>query len=510
MARKGSRKRRPPGASDLQRKRFVPGSGHDEEAFFQPGGGRTETARRLEADAGVRIVPDSPAADRLDANALTRGDTIHFAPGKFQPASAQGRELIGHELAHVAQQRQGRVRPTLRSRGVAINTEPGLETEARLAGRAAAHGAPVALPGPRPPAGSGAGPAVVQGDFAVAPTVADPEFEELSADDIAGAVRYNSVVLTEADEISTIRDVLGISREPAEVNEDLVRAVARYQAQYGLDQDGYLGPGTAGQLADELEAVAARLGDRAEVGSDTRMAVAAAARRMRLRAQVRRRRGRLAHQEFVGDRLAPAGVVTAREGDVFGTVTGVESIEYTGRGAAAAEWLQFVRLYIYGFAPGSRTRVNMTGGVGTSGSGGGTLALSTPGTINWGLDSGTASPFYGDAGADQVVGRSNVMFDRTGGATGNATAATFAASQTPALDRVRMHFVFDAYLVRNDRVRYRLRWTATSYYDVAAGAVTRTRGPRFTSGGPGTGAATTIRAAQRTALDARFPANTVR
>lgn len=508
MARGPRKKKRPPVAPS-SRERFFPAGSKEtsEDSFFQPAAPPRQTADRLEADSGVRMVPDSPVATRLGANALTRGDTVHFAPGKFDPTSDRGRELIGHELAHVAQQRQGRVRPSLRARGAQINTDPGLEAEAAQAGQAAARGAPLAVPGP-PATGGGTGPAVVQGDFAVAPTVADPVFEELDADQIASAIRSDSVAFTEADEIAEIRDILGIPAEPGVVDETFVRAVARYQAQYGLDQDGLVGAGTAGQLADELEAAAARLGDGAEIGTDTKMAVAPAARRMRLRAQVRRTRGRLAHQGFVGDRLDPTGVVTARQGDRQAGNSNLESIEYTGTGAAAAEWLQFVRLYIYGFAPGSDTRVNMTGSVATTGSGAGVLPLSQPGAINWGLDAGTVTPFYGDAGLDQVVGRSNVMFDRTGGATGNATAAAFAASQAPVLDRVRLRFVFDAYLVRNNRVQYRLRWTATSHYAIAAGVATP-RGPFFTSGGSGTGPVTRLRGAQRTALDTRYPGNGV-
>ena len=43
------------------------------------------------------------------AVAYARGDDLHFAPGAYDPHSQQGQKLIGHELAHVVQQRAGRV-----------------------------------------------------------------------------------------------------------------------------------------------------------------------------------------------------------------------------------------------------------------------------------------------------------------------------------------------------------------------------------------------------------------
>jgi hypothetical protein len=73
-----------------------------------------------------------PAA--LDAVALTRGSQIAFGPGDYEPHSPEGLEVIGHELAHVLQQRAGRVR------GTGMTEDPALETAADEAGRRAAHG----------------------------------------------------------------------------------------------------------------------------------------------------------------------------------------------------------------------------------------------------------------------------------------------------------------------------------------------------------------------------------
>ena len=80
-----------------------------------------------------------PQASRIGAIAFTTGNDLYFAPGRYQPESVQGQQLIGHELAHVVQQRQGRVRSP--SSGVAVVQDQLLEAEAdRLGARAAMQG----------------------------------------------------------------------------------------------------------------------------------------------------------------------------------------------------------------------------------------------------------------------------------------------------------------------------------------------------------------------------------
>jgi ribosomal protein S18 acetylase RimI-like enzyme len=87
--------------------------------------------------ADVRVHEGSHAAS-LGAIAYTQSNHIHFAPGKFNPETTSGQTLLGHELAHVVQQRQGRVRPTGQVKGLPLNDNPALEQEAdRLGLRAA-------------------------------------------------------------------------------------------------------------------------------------------------------------------------------------------------------------------------------------------------------------------------------------------------------------------------------------------------------------------------------------
>ncbi|HEX9946029.1 MAG TPA: DUF4157 domain-containing protein [Allosphingosinicella sp.] len=94
----------------------------------------------FEADFSAVRVHVGPQASRIGAIAFTTGDDLYFAPGKFQPDTVPGRQLIGHELAHVVQQRQGRVRSP--ASGVAVVHDPALEAEADRLGMRAAMPAP--------------------------------------------------------------------------------------------------------------------------------------------------------------------------------------------------------------------------------------------------------------------------------------------------------------------------------------------------------------------------------
>ena len=76
----------------------------------------------------VRIHEGSEAGS-IGARAFTRGSHIYFAPGQYNPTTPQGQLLLGHELAHVVQQRSGRVRNPFGS-GVAVVQDPGLAAEA--------------------------------------------------------------------------------------------------------------------------------------------------------------------------------------------------------------------------------------------------------------------------------------------------------------------------------------------------------------------------------------------
>jgi hypothetical protein len=99
--------------------------------------GKMEAA--LGADFSNVRVYVGPQAERIGAIAFTVGSDIYFAPGRYQPETVHGQQLLGHELAHVVQQRSRRVKNPLGS-GLAVVQDHALEAEAdHLGQRAAAH-----------------------------------------------------------------------------------------------------------------------------------------------------------------------------------------------------------------------------------------------------------------------------------------------------------------------------------------------------------------------------------
>ena len=92
---------------------------------------------RLHLDPGVRA---------LGAVAYAKGDDVTFAPDAYEPHAQRGRELVGHELAHVVQQRGGRTASAQPSGALGgLHVDQALEAEADRAGARAAHGEPAGL-----------------------------------------------------------------------------------------------------------------------------------------------------------------------------------------------------------------------------------------------------------------------------------------------------------------------------------------------------------------------------
>jgi hypothetical protein len=105
-----------------------------------PGAVRARMETAFGADFSDVTVREDGGNAALDAVAVTRGTEISFSPGMYDPHSPKGLEIIGHELAHVLQQRSGRVS------GSGVTEVPALESEAHEAGRQAARGGPVTAP----------------------------------------------------------------------------------------------------------------------------------------------------------------------------------------------------------------------------------------------------------------------------------------------------------------------------------------------------------------------------
>ncbi len=89
----------------------------------------------------VVIHTNSFSARKLGAKAYTKGDNIHFATGQFNQYTTAGQTLIGHELAHVVQQREGVVPPQFRIGNLVGNASQPLERQADIQGRRAARSA---------------------------------------------------------------------------------------------------------------------------------------------------------------------------------------------------------------------------------------------------------------------------------------------------------------------------------------------------------------------------------
>jgi hypothetical protein len=73
-----------------------------QRSFFETAFGQDFSQVRVHTDRAAQTL-----AGAMGAKAVTDGEDIAFAPGRYAPESSAGRTLLAHELAHVTQQRQG-------------------------------------------------------------------------------------------------------------------------------------------------------------------------------------------------------------------------------------------------------------------------------------------------------------------------------------------------------------------------------------------------------------------
>ena len=154
--------RKMPGGHDAAAGRATERTDRDTAAAPAPGasasvGGLPSAVQSKMEDAfdfnfgGVRV-HEGGQAKEMGALAYTQGADVHFAPGQYDPGSSHGQQLIGHELAHVVQQSEGRVAATTQLKGADLNEDSVLEREADDWGARAARGESIARTG-----GGGAG-----------------------------------------------------------------------------------------------------------------------------------------------------------------------------------------------------------------------------------------------------------------------------------------------------------------------------------------------------------------
>ena len=171
----------------------------------------------------------------------------------------------------------------------------------------------------------------------------------------------------------------------------------------------------------------------------------------------------------------PTGSVTVWVNDSTRLLSDFISLEYTGEDSSSVHWSgqhPDVRYPAGCRQPGVPRRV-----VGDE--------QRPRGVVKSGLDqlarrrgrripSGLAQPVYDVSGFthDQVPGRRAAMLDDPGGPSGAAPAAqAFAAAGAAAgATSVTFSATFSTYLVKGNRARYRVDWTATTVpYDITAG-----------------------------------------
>ncbi len=171
-----------------------------ERAFFEP---------RFGADLGSVRVHNGPAAHRasrmLDARAFALGDDIAFARGERQAGTEKGCRLMAHELAHVVADRDSVGRQVRR-------------------------------------------------DLAVAPPRPEDVPRALTERQYERARRYNERRFEDPFTISIVRDVLGIDKYPAVVDRAFTDAVLRWQAVFGIAEDGKFGPSSTRRVVRVLRA----------------------------------------------------------------------------------------------------------------------------------------------------------------------------------------------------------------------------------------------------------------
>lgn len=123
-----------------------------------------ETRGTLERSFGadlssVRVHVGDTAA-QVGAKAFTVGEEIHVNRDEYRPGDTAGKELLGHEVSHVLQQRAGRVAETTQFAGVPGNADATLEREADQQGAIAARGEPARIEGMDPRQNKARGAAV--------------------------------------------------------------------------------------------------------------------------------------------------------------------------------------------------------------------------------------------------------------------------------------------------------------------------------------------------------------
>ncbi|MFN6947166.1 MAG: DUF4157 domain-containing protein, partial [Cytophagaceae bacterium] len=153
--------------------------------------------------------------------AYAQGNDIHFAPGQYNPETQSGQELLGHELTHVVQQRQGRVQGTTQTKGLAVNDDTALEHEADVMGKKAASGEVIKKSFYNQP----------QGEQISYIAQLTPDVNSVQ---IESAIEFNNGLNLKAQTVRIVQFLLGVN-PTGSFNRDTIIAIAQFNHNNHLE-----------------------------------------------------------------------------------------------------------------------------------------------------------------------------------------------------------------------------------------------------------------------------------
>ena len=218
--------------------------------------------------------------------------------------------------------------------------------------------------------------------------------------------------------------------------------------------------GGVGESDDAHERHADAVADRVVKGESAEALLSEAAGGSGGGAAVQKKEGKVTHQANAG-----SGQVTARENDFDPSDKSNTnfSLEYAGKDADKAHWLQFVNFSMFADVPGTG-KVYDTDTIATTS---GNKPFSTDKVTHWSVDSGSKSdPYYEAAGSNvRTPGKGTKIFDEPGGASIIGVAGQFVTTKAPKATKVTFVANFDTFLVVDNKTIHHVTWSATTEYD---------------------------------------------
>uniref|UniRef100_UPI004047B7E0 eCIS core domain-containing protein n=1 Tax=Algoriphagus sp. TaxID=1872435 RepID=UPI004047B7E0 len=149
-------------------------------------------------DVKVHRNSDKPA--QLQAHAYAQGTDIHLAPGQ--------EKHLPHELGHVVQQKEGRVKPTVQLKDkVNINDDSGLEKEADVLGQKANSVGKMTEKGSEVGVIQQKGHEVLQGKFTQGSLLQFSKTPPIQLNEVGKAIaKINNVTIEQIDKVRPIKD----------------------------------------------------------------------------------------------------------------------------------------------------------------------------------------------------------------------------------------------------------------------------------------------------------------